>query len=631
MRLGRGLAGGLACLLGVIISLGACDREPGRLNVLFIIVDTLRADHLRCYGYKDIQTPHIDRLASRGVRFTDVVTSAPVTAPSIATILTSTYPTLHGVRDNELFVLSPSLPKIASSFREAGYATAGFVASVVLDERYGFSDGFDHYDDDMTGEFPIFSPMYVSQSEKVQGTQRRAGDVTEAALEWLEERERGRPVFCFVHYFDPHLYYDPPPPFDDRYFLSPYDGEVAYTDSQIGVLLNGLEDLGLLENTLVVFTSDHGEDLGQHGEGSHGFFLYDATVMVPLILSHPASLPSGVSIPAQARTVDIMPTVLDLAGLPTPESAQGESLAGVVLGRDKATPRDGYTETYHTLYSYSWHEMQAIRTPEWKYVRAPETELYDLRRDPGETNNLAATKTDIVSRMEAALGELEGEISAGPPELSAARSEPDLEMTEKMAALGYLGTPTRKTRDLPEPGGNLPDPKVKVREWTAIQEARGYLRTALALMEKDDFEGALHAMAVAESIAPTYAEVPATKGLIVKRSGDIDEGIRLMEVAVRMDPKSEMTHQTLNNLSIAYLEKERCEDAIAALERSLEIKPDYYRALFNLANTYERCGRPGEAAERYEQYLRLNPPDDPKAVGYFESKIAELRSKAGGD
>jgi choline-sulfatase len=621
----------LALLLAVLACAGGCGRSrgPKRLNVLLIIVDTLRADHLRCYGYDEIQTPNIDGLAARGTRFQNVVTSAPVTAPSISGILTSTYPTLHGVRDNELFVLSDSLPRLPSVFRRAGYTTGAFVGSAVLDSRFGFSTGFDHYDDDMSAEFPVYSQAYATQVDRLQGTQRRAADVTRAALDWLEHGRNGRPFFCLVHYFDPHLYYDPPPPFDSMYLFSPYDGEIAYADAQIGALLKGLEKLGMDENTLVVFTSDHGEDLGQHGEGSHGFFLYDATLMVPLIISHPPELPSGAAVAEQARTVDIMPTILELAGLPVPGTAQGASLAQAVRGAARPASRPAYAETYHTLYSYNWHEMQAIRSHGWKYVRAPETELFDLRTDPGEVNNLASERPEVVEEMEAALAGMERDISEGPDVLRASRAAPDREMTRKMATLGYIGPTGRDERALPQPGGDRPDPKVKVREWNAIQKARGFLRTALALDNEGRLQGALRAIAAAESIAPDYAEVPATKGLIVKHTGDLDEAIELMESAMEMDADSEMAYQTLNNLGLTYLEKGECDEAVSALRRSLEIKRDYRGAMFNLGMAYERCGRPAEAADEYERYLRAGPGGDRGDETQLRAKIAKLRAAAG--
>jgi arylsulfatase A-like enzyme len=620
----------VSLILLAVVPLSSCGRRDERRSVLFIIVDTLRADRLGCYGYDQIHTPYIDELASSGVRFSQVVTAAPVTAPSITTLLTSTFPPFHGVRDNDHFVLNPTIPTLASVFRDAGYATAGFVGSAVLDRKYGFGEGFDYYDDDVSGQFKVYEPSLAPQEDRLQGTQRRAEDVTKAALEWLKQNGRKKAFFCMVHYFDPHMYYDPPPPYSDRYFTSPYDGEVAYTDSQIGVLFHGMKDLDLDRNTLVVFVSDHGEGLGDHGEGAHGFLLYEATVRVPLIFSLPGVLPSGVTIPGQVRTADVMPTILELAGLPVPNTAQGESLAGVVLGTKPLDEREAYIETYHTLYSYNWHELEALRTGHFKYVRAPSPELYDLQADPQESDNLFESRPEVASQMEASLTKLDEQLASGSAPYLASVVSSDEETIRKMRALGYVGEPAQSEAELPQPGGNLPDPKDKVKEWNAKQEARGWLRTALALSHKGDFDGALNMIAKAESLAPDYAEVPATKGLIVKRSGDIDGGIRLMEAAIEQDPSSEMAYQTLNNLGLAYLEKDECDKAIGALRRSLEVKADYFRALYNLGSAYEKCGQPGEAADTYEAYLKKEVRLDPVTAGSIRKKIADLRSAAGG-
>jgi len=631
MSTGKLLIGFIALTLSALTLPTSCGRRDDRTNVLFIIVDTLRADRLGCYGYEQIYTPYIDGLAANGVRFEGVVTTAPVTAPSVATLITSTYPPFHGVRDNDFFVLNPEIPTLASVFREAGYATGGIVGSVVLDERFGFAEGFDYYDDDMSGEFRVYEGSRASQQEQLRGTQRRAEDVTRAALEWLEEVGRKRAFFCMVHYFDPHMIYDPPPPFSERYFTSPYDGEVAYTDSQIGVLLNGMKELDLDQNTLIVFVSDHGEGLGDHGEGAHGFFLYEPTVIVPLIFSFPGMLPSGIIQSGRIRTADVMPTILELLELPVPKTVQGESAARAVRGIEGVPVRDAYLETYHTLYSYNWHELQGIRTGRWKYVRAPEPELYDLRADPMEATNLIETRPDVAERLDASLSALKEELSAGSEPFMASRAASDPDMLGKMRTLGYVGTPRRGGNGLPEPGGDLPDPKLKVRQWNARQEAKGCLRTALELDEKGDLEGALRIIAVAESLAPGYAEVPAIKGLIVKRSGDVDEGIRLMESAIELDPRGEMAHQTLNNLGIAYLDVGECEKAIAALRRSLEVKSDYHKAVYDLGTAYEKCDRPAEAADVYDKYLRKNAGMDPATAGSIRKKISDLRAAAAED
>jgi arylsulfatase A-like enzyme/Tfp pilus assembly protein PilF len=647
----------------------------GRVNVILIVVDTLRADHLGCYGYRHVQTPHIDALASGGARFGRVVPAAPVTAPSVTTILTSTYPIFHGVHDNEFFAINPALPTIASVFRDAGYRTAGFVGSVVLDRRYGFDQGFDHFDDDMSAEFVIYYKDDPYEQQHVQGAQRRAEDVTRAAVEWLENQSGRKPLFCMVHYFDPHLRYDPPPPYRDRYRNALYDGEIAYTDAQIGVLLDAIAKMGIRDNTLVVLTADHGEGLGEHGENSHGYFLYDSTVWVPLIFNLRGRVASNRVVASQVRTVDIMPTVLDLARLETPETAQGASVAGALQGAEALADRDAYMETFHTLYFYRWHELQGLRTAEWKYVRAPQPELYDLRSDPNEWVNLYEERTEDARRLESALAAMESELSRGQSAFSAYRLESKPETLEKLRTLGYVGTDVQSHGDLPKPGGDYPDPKVMMRKLNAVHEAERLLNAALEKTASGDVDGALAMVASADSLAPDNAKVFATRGVILHSKGEAAEGIRLMRKATQMEPGGEivletfnnlalaclrqnnyakaadrleaglaladnvtgrrhaggqMVNQVLSNLGVAYLHLGECDKAIDAMERSLEARYDQ-RTVVNLCLVYERCGRPDKAADRFEQFLRDSPGLDPASTTRINNKIAELRAIGRGE
>jgi arylsulfatase A-like enzyme/Tfp pilus assembly protein PilF len=644
-------------------------RGDDRVNVLLIIVDTLRADHVGCYGHRSARTPVVDALASGGTRFSCVATAAPVTAPSVATILTSTYPPFHGVRDNEFFALNPTLPAIASVFQEAGYRTAAFVGSAVLDSRYGFDRGFDHYDDDMTAEFVIYGESYGFEREQAQGVERRAENVTGAAIRWLRKQGRRNAFFCTVHYFDPHMRYDPPPPFRERFRTSPYDGEIAYTDAQIGALLEALQKNGVLERTLVVFTADHGEGLGDHGEGAHGYFIYDSTVRVPLVFNLRGKVAAGRVIDSQVRTVDIMPTVLDLSGLEVPETAQGASLAAAVQGPQgpsDVSDRDAYIETFHTLYSYRWHELQGIRTAEWKYVQAPQPELYDLRADPGEAVNLFEERPEEAERLKNALADLENELARGRAPFTAKRAESEPEVVKKMGALGYVGTDTATRKKLPEPGGGYPDPKAMMDELNTRHEAKRLMRGAFATYERGDVDGALKIVALADSLAPDYAEVISLKGFLLSRKGELAEGIRLMEMAVEMSPNSRhlnqmlsnlggrriikkdykkavdrferalatlteadarslTMNQILSNLGIAYHRLGDCENAIDRLERAVKARYDL-RTVLNMCSIYEKCGYPGKAADGLEQILRDTPNLDPNFVTNARRRIVELRA-----
>jgi choline-sulfatase len=605
-------------------------RDP--MNILIIVVDTLRADHLGCYGGAPRVAPNIDALAARGARFSTVVTAAPVTAPSVSSILTSTAPIFHGVRDNEKFRLSENLPTIATAFRDAGYSTAAFVSSAVLDSRGGFDNGFDHYDDDMQSAYRAYDKSYASQAEELRDTQRRADNVTAAAMDWLHEHGRRGPFLCLVHYFDPHDPYDPPPKFKNGPTGDPYDGEISFTDSQIGVLLQGLKGIGLDKNTLIVLTADHGEGLGEHAERTHGFFLYDSTVLVPLIFHLPGSIDRGQVFDEQVRTIDVAPTILELAGLDVPSTMQGASLAGAIRGDEELHDRPAYTETFRTLYSYNWHELVGIRTPRWKYVRAPEDELYDLATDKRELRNLAADEPGMVSEMELSLQRLEKELGAGADFYRARTLASDPEMTRKMRALGYLGDESGGDSADPAAEKDLPDPKEKIAELNARQEAGGHLRIAMNQLLGGDYDGALRSTAEAERLVPGYAETKATKGLILVRMGDTEEGIALLEEALKKDPESTMAYQTWNNLGLAYLKSHRCEDAIEAIEKSLFMSPDYSNAKYNLGLAYEACGRPADAIRAYNDFLAAEPAVDPSILSSLRSRMdaLNLRLQGGG-
>lgn len=370
--------------LGVVLCLAvslllACDRPSGSApnGVLLITVDTLRADHLGCYGAASGATPHMDRLAGDGVLFEDASTPVPITLPAHTSLLTGVSPPVHGVRDNARYRLREDVRTMA----EAGWEGGAVLGAVVLNGIFGLDRGFAHYDD----------AIEVVADDGPEGSfaRRRAGGVVDAALAWLRGRPKGSRFFLWVHLFDPHTPYDPPAPFDTEYGDT-YQGEVAYTDQQVGRLLEGLEDLGVRENTLIILTSDHGEGLGEHGELTHGFFVYQSTVHVPLLMRLPGRIPAGNRISAPVNLVDVLPTVLDLTGSQHPEGLEGRSLLqAVTLGQEPAA-RDQYLETYLPYFQMRWAGSRALRDGRWKFIEAPTPELYDLQNDPGERRNLAA-------------------------------------------------------------------------------------------------------------------------------------------------------------------------------------------------------------------------------------------------
>ncbi|MEE8484326.1 MAG: sulfatase, partial [Nitrospinota bacterium] len=301
----------LSLFLFIIVGLFSCTQSGKREasagpNVILISIDTLRADHLRAYGYEKIETPNIDALANEGVLFKKTYAHAPITLPSHTSILTGTYPNFHGVRNNGEFRASEKLTTAAEIFKSAGYGTAAFVGAFVMDSRFGLDQGFDLYDDDMTGEGKIRA-QFVYKERSAQAVVKRATDWLDKRL---EKRSGSPPFFIFLHLFDPHMIYDPPEPFRSRYSDNPYDGEIAYADSQVGVFLEKLKELKLYDNTLIVLTSDHGESLGEHGERTHAIFIYNATIWVPLVMKLPGGQNAGAVIERMTRHIDILPTMV---------------------------------------------------------------------------------------------------------------------------------------------------------------------------------------------------------------------------------------------------------------------------------------------------------------------------------
>src|SRR5215471_7531266 len=317
--------GGYLCFGGLLM-LGSCTSgsHPSirPLNLLLVTIDTLRADRLGCYGYSKIETPNLDKIARQGVLFESAVAPAPLTAPSHASMMTGLYPTAHKVRNTGGFVLSPSDATLAKLLQDQGWDTAAFVGSSVLKRRFGFNQGFSVYDDEMP------TPAKgLAQAEP----ERRASEVVDRAIKWLEAQS-GKPYFLWVHVYDPHIPYDPPDPFREKYKDRPYDGEIAYTDQQLGRLFDAAAKKSPPENTLIAVLSDHGESFSEHGEYTHGVFLYDSTLRIAFLMAG-GRVPAGVRVKQQARTIDLLPTVLELMGSKAPAGIQGTSLAPAFRGK----------------------------------------------------------------------------------------------------------------------------------------------------------------------------------------------------------------------------------------------------------------------------------------------------------
>jgi arylsulfatase A-like enzyme/Flp pilus assembly protein TadD len=578
-------------------------------NLLFVTIDTLRPDRLGSYGSGAGLTPHLDRIASEGVRFERVLAHVPLTLPAHASIFTSLYPTGHGVHDNGTFRVSESTPTLATTLQNAGYATGAFVGAFVLDARFGLNRGFDLYDDYYGEKRGLLS---FAQLE------RRADAVLSSAERWIGEARS--PWFAWVHLFDAHAPYRAPPEMARRFGDDPYGAEVAFIDASLGAFLERISASGRLEGTVVVVLGDHGESLGEHGERTHGTFAYDSTLHVPWILWSRGLRPQVFS--ETVRQVDVMPTLLDLLSVPPPEAIVGQSLRPYLAGELRYETPASYFEALNPHLTRDWAPLTGVVRDGHKLIRLPRAELYDLSRDPQEKENLYREKTGVARRLEE---ELDGIAAEGEP---ATAEPPDPETLEKLRALGYLTAPveTRKGEYT-----EADDPKALIEIANAYDQAtelfgEGRAGEAIAIFEDlvrrqprsseahQSLAYALHqtgriseAIALLESAVRNGVTDSAILGLLgayLLDWGELPKAVGLLETLVRREPDYAEGH---NYLGIAYSRLGRVEDARRELERVLELDPSSASACNNLGSLALSQGRIEEAIGFLERALRIDP------------------------
>ena len=443
----------LYCFLAAmaVTSGEAAPQEAPHRDVFLITIDTLRSDHIHCYGYERIQTPSLDELAKQGIRFTQAFTPSPLTNSSHTSILTGLLPSSHGVSDFGV-PLKSDHPTLAELEKKQGYQTAAFIGSVILDSKRlapGLDRGFDFYDN-----FPEKPQMKLRWGQ----IERRGLDVAQRAENWLDGHEAA-PRFVWIHLYDPHDPYEPPSPYSEIYKGRLYDGEIAYADLALGHFLAYLKKRGWYDGALIVLGGDHGEGLGEHHEDTHGIFLYDSTIHVPLILKLPNEQQSGRVVDEQVRTTDIMPTILDLQGIPMPARMDGASLMPLILGADSSA-RTVFGETDYPL-RFGWAPLRSVRQDGFKFIEAPRPELYDLHSDAGELHNHYAPWDTRVQTLRKTLAERTAESQS---KRKTSPSTVSSGTVDELHALGYLGpADARSSTDVPEPS-LLPDPKDKIEE-----------------------------------------------------------------------------------------------------------------------------------------------------------------------
>jgi arylsulfatase A-like enzyme len=509
--------------------------------VILISIDTLRADHLSAYGYTRLHTPNIDSFAERGTLFTQADCQIPFTFPSHASMLTSTYPFENQVEENAV-ALPPGAVTLASVLHSHGYRTAAFIGTVFMEKQMGLDQGFEFYDAPF--HYDAFSPMSGSMflgatpGSPNAGKDRRDGAlVIRSARQWLESYA-DQPLFAFVHLFDMHKPYD-----------HGYDGQLAYVDKLIGVFKQSLQQLGLWDKALVVLVADHGESLGDHDESSHGYFIYESTLRVPLIVhwpagseNHPARVADSVGL------IDVSPTILDFLRIPMPPSFEGLSLLD---GRPASAV---YGESLHAHDSFGWAPLRSLRIGQFKYIEAPRPELYNLQTDPRELTNLyvkgSAKATDLHNQLMKLLARY------APKKPENRESSPGARAL--LTSLGYLAPGPRTALS-----GSGPDPKDRLPEFRMYEDAQ------LMLYHRK-----------------------------------MTEAIATLRQLLAGDPKNTLARR---DLASAYLETGQYAKARTAFEQVLSAAPDDYMANYEIGFAEDRLGLLKEAREHLETACRIAP------------------------
>jgi arylsulfatase A-like enzyme/Tfp pilus assembly protein PilF len=597
-----------------------------RANVVVITIDTLRRDHLAPYGAA-FETAAASRLAHEGVVFEHAASQVPLTLPSHASIFTGLYPTRHGVRDNGGFVLDKDATTLAERLSSRGYRTAGFVSSYVLHSRWGIGQGYETYDDlfDFAG----------LEHRPLTDVERPGRQVVDAALEWLRQpRPAGQPFYLWLHLYDPHEPYDPPDGFRRR-APTPYAAEVMYADAQVARLLDALDALGLRRNTLILYLSDHGESLGEHGEPTHGIFLYGASLDVPLIIAPPAgrllgSPPlalAGRRVRGLARLVDVTPTVLDLLGLPPVSDLDGVSLLPMVAQENAAPtgplpdePADAvtgpasYAETYYPRFHYNWSELSAVETARWKFVHAPRPELYDLVNDPNELHDVSAAHPRVAATLAKHLDSLLAQHDAAVPTPAAL----DSEALARLKSLGYVSG--RESAAARHVGPRL-DPKDGLPFLKQLVEAQ-------AERDAGRLEAALKRLQSLAQRDPDNPAVFVALASVYDRRQDWDGALTASKRALALDPENVVT--TLD-VALAYRSAGRADEAAVGFQRVLTLDAGNIKALLNLAEIHQERGDMDKAFDLYQRAVGVAPRSTAALAGLGSAAIALNRLDAAED
>lgn len=601
-------------------------------QVILISIDTCRADFLSCYGCPRKTSPNIDAIAAESLLFENVVASSVLTLPSHSSMLTGTIPPYHGVRDNSNYQLADSNRTLAEIMTENGYKSAAFVSSFVMDSQFGLDQGFELYDD-----------MFYKENEADETIERPAGETTENAISWIEKNKE-RQFFLFLHYYDPHFPYNPPEPFKSANFDNLYAGEISYTDHCIGKVINKLKDLGLYDSSLIIITSDHGESLGSHGEVSHGYFIYQDTLHVPLVIKSPKGQ-KGLRISKRTGLIDIVPTVCDLFGITTPKGVSGKSLMPYFANKTMQE-RPFYCESFLPSV-YNCNPLYGLVSEQFKYIHSQRSELYDLTQDPKELNNIIETLPKRVHLMH--------EILKDTLKTQSRRSDADSEITldsksrDRLNSLGYVDT--RKVKDSLLIDNTKDDPKDLIEFHTLYASIpynftkgdHSYVKNTCEKLlkmrpsftvplrylakiahEKGDSEKSLHYYSEYLKTDPNNYEIRYNKAQLLFSLGDTDKAIENLNRVLKINDQYALAY---NYLGLIFKSKNNLEKSAYYYSKTIDFDPENIDAHAELGFVLAMSGRTDEAITHFNKALTLKPDNSEVLVSLGMAYIQKGRVK----
>ncbi len=597
-----------------------CHRTtpPEQLSLILVTLDTTRADRLGAYGGHAVPTPNLDRIAREGAVFEEAVSQVPLTLPSHSSIMTGRYPATHGVRHNGIFRLRESEVTLAERLKAAGFETAAFVAAFVVNHGFGLEQGFDTYDD-----LPV--DRASGDHWQVYTAQRTADEVNARVFQWLDAHRDVRRKFLWIHYYDPHHPYAAPEKPGRTLAGSGYDREISYVDACFGDLLQRLRQDGLLDRSLLVVASDHGESLGEHGEAQHGMFLYEPDVHVPLLMRAPGLVPAGARVKHPVELIDIAPTVLRMLKVPALDDAQGRSLVARLDGSDDGHAAVAHAETLMPRLEFGWAELRMQRDGRFKYIEAPRPELYDLAEDRAETRNLVTGDAANAARLAGALKQWTD--ATANDAAGDARQTLGEEDMARLRSLGYLaGGAVRADAPKTAAGAVLPDPKDRIGDARLLDEAR-------ELVQAGRFADGLAVIDRILAANPGNHDARRKRLMALIRMGRLADAEREAQDAVLIaqadaHASEALVEDALAGLASAYRLQNKNREAEDTYRKLLRMNPANDLATVDLARLLADTGRTPAAADTLNALLAREPQNGTVLSALFELQLAS-RDAAG--